>query len=88
MCFLFYYSTLLAALCQPEVASPPSVLLCEMHLYCCGYPCPWMASNATSRAVLTFRFFCYFLAIYRRYRHVVGSLEVAQGATSQRRRAH
>ena len=31
MCFLFEYSAPFAALCQPEVASPPSVLLREMH---------------------------------------------------------
>jgi len=33
-------------------------------------------------------FFCYFLAISRRHRHVEGSHEVAQGSTYQRRRAH
>jgi len=32
MCFFLEYSAPLAALCQPKLASPPSVLLREMHL--------------------------------------------------------
>ena len=33
MFVFFEYSAPLAALCQPEVASPPFVLLHEMHLW-------------------------------------------------------
>jgi len=40
------------------------------------------------RRFCLFAFFGYFLAISRRHRHVVGSHEVAQRSTSQRRRAH
>jgi len=45
-------------------------------------------SRPQRRQFCPFSFFGYFLAISRRHGHVMGSHEVAQGATSQRRLAH